>query len=183
MSGKKLKFNIPKYDGPEVLRWVRQVYDIMKEASPTLLESKEICDAYNGLVDCVIKYDGKYFTIKKSKHNRKSVIIDNYENIDLYVGINSEDHFNLRRNIDNVKKDIFEYYTKLFDLIKSDVLPFIEKKEIALQMEYYTRKIKKLEKDKQELITKLDKKIQELTINQGEYYENLMKLQKQFDEL
>ena len=173
MSAKKLTFNIPKYNGPAVLRWVRQVYDIMKEASPALLKSKEICDAYNELVDCVFKYDGNYYTIKNRNDNRKTVMIDKYENITLkVVTMNRTDTLNLHRNIDNVKKDIFEYYTKLFELIKSEVVPFIEKKEIALQMEYYTKRIKKIEKE-----------IQQLTIKQGEYYENLMQLQKQFDEL
>ena len=76
-SKRTTKPKVDKYNGFKVpkrtvksTKWAIYLYDMIKEAKPELLSIDLVKDAYNNLVDCLIKYENTLETWTPSKYNK-----------------------------------------------------------------------------------------------------------------
>ena len=167
-SKRVVKVKVDKYNGFKVhiktrvsTKWTIYIYDMIKEAKPELLESDEVKIAYNNLVDCLIKYEGnqlktwipskyqKYNTGIKPKndpygYSQSLPVRWNYSWPQLNDPI-------IKVEIKEKTDDIISIYIILYDLIKRDLVPYMELKEHISKskkdIDYFHRDMEKLEND------------------------------------
>lgn len=129
--------------------WAYHVYSIMKEAKPALLEREDIKVAYNNFVDCLNKYKennpnqanyGLTSWLPSKKNKYKSGIIPdvNLQSPEIcftklpfsisYSTYQFNNNLQIREKRLKAYQDIITVYTVLYDLIKRDVVPFMELK-------------------------------------------------------
>ena len=77
---KVTKVKVDKYNGFKVpaksrtsTKWAIHIYDMIKEAKPTLLENEPVKDAYNKLIECLIKYEGTIESWIPTKYHKYAV--------------------------------------------------------------------------------------------------------------
>jgi hypothetical protein len=164
---KVAKVKVDKYNGFKVppksrtsTKWAIHIYDMIKEAKPTLLENEAVKDAYNKLIECLIKYEGTIESWVPTKYQKYVSGIkprnDSYgfmQNLPVrwnYSWQQQNDPI-IRQEIKEKSQDILTTYTVLYDLIKRDVVPYMELKEhdskSKKEIEYYHRCMEKLEND------------------------------------
>lgn len=123
-------FNVPPKKGCTRSTLVcRYIYEIISEASPALLEREDVRDSYNHLVIYMTDMINKFYTYIPSKYNKYNPenMLNKYEKLDGFYkliwnppGIAS---------INTVSfSNLIKLYTELYDLIKRDVIPFMELK-------------------------------------------------------
>lgn len=168
-SKRVAKPKVDKYNGFKVptrtrksTKWTIYIYDLIKEAKPELLLVDAVKDAYNNLVECLIKYENVLESRPPTKYYRYSkegngIILRNSYYSDL-MGIPARFTYTWEENRDPVikeqikkdSKDITGTYTILFELIKRDIVPYMEKKDhenkSKKDIEYYQIQMEKLEK-------------------------------------
>ena len=66
-------FKVPARTGPSSTRCVNHIYDMIKEAAPTLLERDDVRTAFNNFVECLRKYDTEIESWVPPKYNRYSI--------------------------------------------------------------------------------------------------------------
>lgn len=164
------KPKVDKYNGfkvqvrtRKVTKWTLYIYEMIKEAKPELLSVDLVKDAFNNLVECLIKYETnletwtptKYYKYQKSGNG---IILkeDYYTNL---MGIPGRWNYTWEQQRDSIikdkikkdSKDITDTYTVLYDLIKRDIVPYMEKKQWEISskkdIEYYHNQMEKLERD------------------------------------
>jgi hypothetical protein len=164
---KVAKTKVDKYNGFKVppksrssTKWAFYIYDMIKEAKPALLENIAVRDAYNNLIDCLIKYEVKLETWIPAKYQKYSTGIklkkDGYTELNgipgrwKYSWTEQNDPI-IRPQMKAASEDIIKTYTILYDLIKRDVVPYMEIKDHEIKskkdIEYYHRCMEKLEND------------------------------------
>ena len=158
---KTVKTKVDKYNGFKVpdkkilsTRWTIHVYDMIKEARLELLQREDIRTAYNNLIDCLRKYDGlleSYIPSKSSKYN-SGIDFDYIANgvaifnCHPFRWIPNSNYADSQRD-ENIKKkiefivEIEKVYTPLFDLIKRDVIPYMELKQHEINSKYTTQRL------------------------------------------
>ena len=166
-GGKKVK--VDKFNGFKVpsgkgkfpsIRWCRHVYDMIEEANPALLKRDDVRDAYNAVIDCCRKYDGTLESWIPSKYNKyrdgvKPNPLNKYSQLQSlpcrftyeYDTWNNPD---LKMRLQTECADIIKSYTVLYDLIKRDVVPYMETKQHEINckktIEFYQHNMENLEK-------------------------------------
>lgn len=169
-SKRVAKPKVDKYNGFKVpkrtrksTKWTIYLYDMIKEAKPELLSVDLVKDAYNNLVDCLVKYENTLETWVPGRYTKYSkegngIILrqDYYSNL---MGIPGRWQYTWEQQRDplikeQMKKDskeITDSYTVLYELIKRDIVPYMELKNHEIKskkdIEYYHNQMEKLEKD------------------------------------
>lgn len=165
-SKRVAKPKVDKYNGFKVpaksratTRWAIHIYDMMKEAKPELLQREDIKNAYNALIDCLLEYEGSLISWAPAKYNKYKEGIKPYkssytyfENLPLrfnqeYEAYNRPD---LKKQFQENSAKILQTYTPLYDLIKRDVVPYMELKQHEVSskkdIEFYHGQMEKLER-------------------------------------
>lgn len=164
---KSKKQKVDKYNGFKVpsrtrksTKWTIYIYDMIKEAKPELLLVDLVKNAYNNLVDCLIKYENtletyipnKYY--KYGKDGNGIILKAGYGQI---MGIPGRWTYTwdqqsdpvIKENLKKYSKEIADIYNILFELIKRDIIPYMEIKNHEIKtkkdIEYYHNQMEKLE--------------------------------------
>jgi hypothetical protein len=137
--------------------WTNYIYDIIKEAKCELLDNSNVKDAFNELVTCVLKYEGALTNWYPGDWHRYSIndsvykfYGDEYTNVLGYPGTwwNSN-ILDERENIRISIKEIMDKYYVLYELIKTDIVPYMKKKNIEvnnnIKLEQIYKKMSKIE--------------------------------------
>ncbi len=131
-------FTVPNKTDP--LRACNHMYEMIKEAAPDLLNREDVKKAYNDFVAMCRTYDRLESWIpSKSYKYRQNIKLDNKYAHEYYVfkGLNFRwpNLYNIMNNpvtkedIINDTNKILNSYIVLYDLIKRDVVPYMERKE------------------------------------------------------
>jgi hypothetical protein len=185
------KSNLDKYNGFKVqsrtvksTRFTNYIYEMIKEAKPELLSNDLVKIAFNDLIDSILKYKESITTNFPSKHlkynkwniNDFNQLISNswnycFETDDAIIKIGSN--------------EITDKFMILYDLIKRDVVPYMEIKQHEIRskktIESYINIIERLEidiKKYEKIIKKYETKICDIRKTINEYAEKLIKLQQ-----
>lgn len=123
-------FKVPSKNGPKQTRCITHIYGMMKEANPLLLENPDVKKAFNDFVDCLLKYESlESFTIKRDKY-LTGIKIDNEKScVENFISLHCKFDFEYRNDIDRLSKEsanVINSYIPLYDLIKRDVIPYME---------------------------------------------------------
>lgn len=154
-------FKVPAKAGPRSTRGVNHIYDMIKEAAPTLLERDDVRTAFNNYVDCLRVWDDVLTTWGPSKNYKYNSGIKINENDrfspskGLHFRFNYEYNIgayaSLKEKLDTDSTIILNAYRPLYDLIKRDVVPYMEIKQWELRskkdIENYHRMIEREEKN------------------------------------
>ena len=169
-SKRTSKPKVDKYNGfkiqprtRKVTKWTLYLYEMIKEAKPELLSVDLVKIAFNNLVECFIKYENnletwapqKYYKYRKDGNG--IILKGDYYN--MLNGIPGKWNYTwqqqndpiIREQIKKDSKDIADTYTVLYELIKRDVVPYMETKQWEIsskkEIEYYHNQMEKLERD------------------------------------
>lgn len=164
------KPKVDKYNGFKVptrtrksTKWAIYLYDMIKEAKPELLSVDLVKDAYNNLVDCLSKYENTLETWLPSKYYKYSKdgngIMPKSDYYSSLMGIPGKWNYTWQQQNDPIikeqikkdGKDITDTYNILYELIKRDIVPYMEVKQHEIKskkdVEYYHNQMEKLERD------------------------------------
>jgi hypothetical protein len=168
---KSKRQKVDKYNGFKVptrtnksTRWAIYIFNMINEAKPDLLLVDNIKNAYNNLVDCLAKYDDTLETWIPSKRHKygkdgNGIILKNDYYYSTLMGIPGKWTYSwVQQNSDPIKEeikiksiDIINTYTVLYELIKRDIVPYMETKQWEItskeQVKYYHTQMEKLERD------------------------------------
>jgi len=155
-------FKVPaKSSRVKSTKWCYHIYDIIKEAAPTLIQREDVKIAYNNLIDCCFKYEDKLDTWIPAKYYRYTngiKIDDNKSSYGYFKGLPIR-FFNeygyhapeTKAEFKIISEDILKTHHILYDLIKKDVVNYMEIKHHEAKskkdIEYYHNQMEKLEKD------------------------------------
>jgi len=191
------KPKVDKYNGfkvqprtRKVTKWTLYVYEMIKEAKPELLSVDLVKDAFNNLVECLIKYESSLETSLPQKYYKyrkdgNGIILKN-DYYSMLNGIPGKWNYTwqqqndpiIREEIKQKSKDITDTYTVLYELIKRDIVPYMEKKQWEItskkDIEYYHNQMEKLERD----IKMYEQSIINTRKTLCEYAEKALKLQQ-----
>ena len=154
-------FKVPARTGPSSTRCVNHIYDMIKEAAPTLLERDDVRTAFNNFVECLRKYDTEIESWVPPKYNRYSIGIkidetNKYSNLkgltcrfkNEYSAYNNPE---IKKKLTDDIIIILNAYKPLYELIKRNVVPYMEVKEWELKskkdIDVYHKYMEKLERD------------------------------------
>ena len=165
-SAAKAKPKVDKYNGFKVpnkrqtsTRWCLHIYSMINEAKPELLQREDIKNAYNALIECLMEYDGTLVSWVPPKYNKYRDGIKPYKSGYSYfdglpLRFNQEYETyskpDLKKQFQEVSAKILGIYIPLYDLIKRDVVPFMEVKQHETSskkdIEFYHAQMEKLER-------------------------------------
>jgi hypothetical protein len=196
-SKRTTKSKVDKYNGFKIqprtrrsTKWTIYIYGLIKEANVDLLSNEQVKIAFNNLVDCLLKYEEIFETWIPSKYYKYSKIgngiIPKEESYKkelmgipghwLYDYTRQRNDLVLKEKIEKDSKEIVDTYMVLYELIKRDVVPYMELKQWEItskkDMEYYHNQIEKVEKHIKDLEALIDKSRKTLC----EYAEKAVKL-------
>ena len=196
-SKRTTKPKVDKYNGFKVpvrtrksTKWAIYIYDMIKEAKPELLSVDLVRDAYNNLVDCLIKYENTLETSVPNKYYKYSKdgngIVPKSDHYSDLMGIPGHWSYTWQQKNDPIikeqikkdSKDITDTYKVLYELIKRDIVPYMELKQHEIRskkdIEYYHNQMEKLERD----IKMYEQSIIHTRKTLCEYAEKALKLQQ-----
>ena len=150
--------------------WTHHLHHLMKEANPALLKREDVIRAFNRLVDVLVEHQTHVYTISPNLSNRyeeNTVIPDMSKthkelSIVCHVEMNSvyrdpgtgrmvihrryyRPHAPIPTKEEfHISKQILDAYLPLLDLIRGDILPYMERMRAAAKNKYITREIQKL---------------------------------------
>ena len=196
---KTVKTKVDKYNGFKVpdkkiitTRWTIHVYDMIKEARLELLQREDVRTAYNNLIDCLRKYDGlleSYIPSKYSKYN-SGIDFDYIANgvavfnCHPFRWLPEHDYTNHKSNEQrdvNIKKkiefivELEKVYTPLFDLIKRDVIPYMELKQHEINSKYTIQRLHYQMEKVERSIKMYENRVTELYKEMGKLSEEVIK--------
>jgi len=180
-------FNVPsKSNAPTATKWASYVFNMIKEAAPHLLEREDVKTAYNHFVDTLIQNSTNFRTTCPTgyeKYYSTYIKIKDYHSIPMYL--------DYRYNIQGVnesqrmkeKEAIFNSYIPLYELIKRDVIPYMDGKIHEMRKKRYTviyhKRMEKIEKKiggLQAAIKRLEKQEESERRQLGIYAQKIMDL-------
>jgi hypothetical protein len=180
-------FKVPPKSGRvKSTKWCYHVYDIIKEAAPALLQREDVKNAYNSVIDCCLKYEGKLDTWIPTKYYRyiNGIKVDD-KSYGYFKGLcirflNEYGHLTpeVKAEFKTISDDILKEYRILYDLIKKDVVNYMEIKnhesKSKKDIEYYHNQMEKLERD----IKAWESAIVNARKSIGDYAKRCIELQK-----
>ena len=183
-------FKVPsKFD--RTARWCLHIYTLIKEARQELLQRDDVRTAYNNLVDCLNKYKDSYVSVRVRPYmkycsyirikpsdplvithivygDEQGDVEDGGWDEDIGEWTIEEEHYTVEGQvkIQACLIDIMNTYAILYELIKRDVIPYMETKlhqQVNERMsKYYRYRMKALEsviKTAEDKITKTQEKM------------------------
>jgi hypothetical protein len=135
---KTIKPKVDKYNGFKMpkgipsIKWTKAIYTIIEEAKPELLKNEEVKKAFNNLVECLIKHDNIFIVSpinSKSKYNCEKYIKlskDWKGRIALPGYFESRTDGGKRIEYNEERKEIADTYNILYELIKRDIVNYME---------------------------------------------------------
>jgi len=186
MSKRKDKydgFKVPPKKGPAATKCATYIYQMIKEANPKLL-NEDVKKAFNNFVECLLKYDNLYsWTGRKYRdgikivENNEMTCVINLKSINCRFSYDHEYSMELKKKLIMESCDVINHYIPLYDLIKRDVVPFMEIKQweitSKIEIERYHKAIEREEKT----ITYFEKAIETARRTMCEYAEKAVALQ------
>jgi chaperonin cofactor prefoldin len=184
-------FNVPPFrKTPINIKYCLYIYNMIKEANPSLLESDDVKNAYNNFVECCSKYDRlvSITIVGSEKYHRKIQPLDDDKYNDPFKGLPLRWKYrvaarhpitmtNFEEEDEDTKK-IIATYMILYELIKRDVVPYMEikawEKTSKEYIQYYNESIMRLEGD----VKKYSGKLEKLDIQVKKYSDNLDKIRE-----
>lgn len=159
-------FNVPvKSRAPTSTKWAIYIFEIIKEAAPQLLEREDVKTAYNSFVECLSLHSPSFRTtmpFKSNKYNVYNLIIDKVEKLPLYLDYNYT-NYNVSREERIKEKDaIFNSYIPLYELIKRDVIPYMQQREHEQQKVSMTKLYRRRMERNEERIKRLEASVRAL---------------------
>ena len=124
----KKKMNVPPSNTKITsLPWTIHIYNMIKSANPSLLTQDNVIDAYNNLIECLTKYNTQISTYKPYHYQKYShgIILTNKMNVLCWNVYRKED----------IVEEIYTIYMKLYELIQTDVVPYMKKMESNKKIE------------------------------------------------
>lgn len=147
-STTKLRWNVPNRRTHPQNMWPRHIHTIIKECNPALLQRTDIHEAYQHLMEGLLLYAPRimrsYEPYKDNKYNRGIHI----QVIEELIGESISTHNGVtRQEFKAAATDIMARYSVLYELIKHEVVPYMERKNRELVMakdtKHYTDKLKR----------------------------------------
>ena len=136
LSTSKLKWNVPAHRAHPNNLWPRHIYTIIKECNPTFLQRTDIHKAYHHLMEGLLSY------IPRIMRSGEPYIRDRYHqgiHIQVIEELISEaiaaQHNAPRQEFQAAAMDIMARYSALYDLIKHEVVPYMERKSREVKVE------------------------------------------------
>jgi hypothetical protein len=149
--------------------WTKHIHLLLKEISPHLLEQESVITAFNALITCLLKYREQFQTLKPSPSSKYEICI-NVKYIDVmystgYIYTQKELR-GLPHRIRGVTQaqqqvissDIYQHYSVLYELIKRELVPAMERKAHAIRAEQYMKYASKRIAQYDEQIKKIQKR-------------------------
>ena len=126
--------------------WTKHIHLLLKELCPDLLEQEPVITAFNALITCLLKYRGQFQTFKPSPSNKYEVCINikyvdiTYSTNRIYTlkalrGLAHRFHGISEQQAQEIGADIYQHYSVLYEVIKRDIVPAMERKSHAIRME------------------------------------------------
>ena len=178
---KNVKWNVPSKStirSIDSLPWARYIYSMIKEANPEILKNEVVRDLYNQLVSCLTSYSGHIMTRPPYFYKRYCLSsIQLNEGANTIVGV-LPPLFIQPRNLQTGEfqhtssifqenmNHILSVYRPLYDQIKYDVLPYMERR-------LYEKKEKERTRICNRLLANYNAKLMKLTRNfegQAQYF-------------
>jgi hypothetical protein len=170
---KKNGFNVPLKSGPKSTKFCYYIYTMIKEANLSLLEKDDVKTAYNNFVECCKKYDENLITWApdgrdKYCRNIKPLEVQNSRLPDPFKRLPMRWKYESGRTMylettgktQTYEEDIMNTYMVLYELIKRDVVPYMETKDWERRnkkdVEFLNSKIQKLEEEVKKYTQKLE---------------------------
>ena len=199
-DSKESNKKVDKYNGFNVpsklnraARWCNHIYTIIKEARQD--KRDDVCTAYNNLVDCLNKYKGSYVSIRLRPNMKYHLNIRikssnplllthttdyNDDDWDMEPGWwTIKEDFNTAEGLLKIQAchvDIMNIYATLYELIKRDVIPYMEMKTYEqrknIKSKYYRSRMKSLESVIKSAENKIEK-AQEKMVEYSQQYNEL----------
>lgn len=136
ISTSKLKWNVPNRRAHPDNMWPRHIYTIIKECNPTFLQRTDIHQAYHHLMEGLVSY------IPRTMRSGEPYVGDRYHQgihiqviEELITEAISAQHNASRQEFQVVALDIMARYGVLYDLIKHEVVPYMERKSREAKVE------------------------------------------------
>ena len=136
ISTAKLKWNVPTHRTQPDNLWPRHIYTIIKECNPTFLQRTDIHQAYHHLMEGLLSY------IPRIMRSGVPYVPDNYDqgiHIQVIEELISEaiaaQHNAPRQEFQAAAMDIMARYSVLYDLIKHEVISYMERKSREVKVE------------------------------------------------
>jgi hypothetical protein len=128
--------------------WTKHIHLLLKELSPHLLEQEPVINAFNALITCLLKYREQFQTLKPSPSNKYEICV-NIKYIDVryssgYIqkalrGLPHRFHGVSQDQEQLIASNIYQHYSVLYELIKRDLIPAMERKAHAIRTEQYMK--------------------------------------------
>ena len=160
--------------------WTKHIHLLLKELCPQLLEQEQVITAFNAFITCLLKYHGQFQTFKPSPSNKYEVCINvkyidiTYSTNRIYTlkalrGLPHRFHGISQEQEQEIGADIYQHYSALYELIKRDIVPAIERKSYAIRIEknmkYTCKRIAQFDEQIKNLQKRCDRDIQVIQNN------------------
>ena len=136
ISTSKLKWNVPNRRAHPDNMWPRHIYTIIKECNPTFLQRTDIHAAYHHLMEGLVSYT------PRTMRSGEPYVGDRYHQgihiqviEELITEAISAQHNASRQEFQAAALDIMARYAVLYDLIKHEVVPYMERKSHEVKVE------------------------------------------------
>lgn len=136
--------------------WTKHIYLLLKELCPHLLEQEPVITAFNAFITCLLKYRGQFQTYKPSTSNKYEACINvhyidiTYSTNRIYTlkalrGIPHRFHGISQEQEQEISSDIYQHYSVLYEVMKRDIVPAMERKAHAIRTaQYMTQSCKRI---------------------------------------
>ena len=136
ISTSKLKWNVPNRRAHPDNMWPRHIYTIIKECNPTFLQRTDIHAAYHHLMEGLVSYT------PRTMRSGEPYVGDRYHQgihiqviEELITEAISAQHNASRQEFKVAAMDIMARYGVLYDIIKHEAVPYMERKSREAKVE------------------------------------------------
>lgn len=143
------------YQSFRAFPWLRSIYSFVKEAKPSLLKQEVFIKAFNYLIEFMIRHSDHIVTyiptFKKYRYDSpltfslsdpsplkkfplnihtSFIVTSGAKYYHSFIGTNGGYHTNFQLTEDGTKliNELYDIYQPVYELIKDDVIPYVEKK-------------------------------------------------------
>jgi len=138
----------------KTIPWTKHIHLLLKELSPHLLEEETVINAFNALITCLLKYSQNFQTYKPSPSTKYETgihvkLIDAKYSVGyIYTrkelrGLPHRLHEVAQDKEQEISSDIYQHYSVLYELIKRDLVPTMERKAHAIRAEQFMKQASK----------------------------------------
>jgi hypothetical protein len=142
------------------LHWAAHIYQVLDELCPYLLLREPVIEAFNTFITSLRKYESEHNTFYFTKRNKYSsgivlTLITNGLNKGRVNGMPSRFLIRNSARENEIALDIYQHYLPLYELIKGDLIPIIERKKCEHRKQIQENRLHKELAHVNQLIIKL----------------------------